>query len=142
MCFFPPNTPHMWNSSVLQDCNSLPQLLQITNGFFFPSVLQFEIGCFSYKCQVCSRSGLRRRKDRLITQRKHIQISHTSSCVCLSCQMKVLPTAVTTGVDWQDFIFVLTFFYEALNAVIFLHFLLITHQSNTVGCSDTECIVP
>ncbi|KAF3838805.1 hypothetical protein F7725_010573 [Dissostichus mawsoni] len=50
-------------------CNSLPQLLQITDGFFFPTVLQFEIGSFSYKSQVISRSGLwRRRKSRTIIQ--------------------------------------------------------------------------
>lgn len=46
------------HSTHVEGCNSLPQLLQITNGFFFPSVLQFEISSFSYEGQVCSRSGL------------------------------------------------------------------------------------
>lgn len=129
MYFSSPNTPHMLHLSVLKGCNSLPQLLQITNGFFFPSVLQLEIGSFSYKCQVCSRSGLWRRKHRPITQWKHIQISQTSSCVGLSCQMKVLPTALTVGGDWQDL------FFKILSKQHFLHF---TRQPNTVGCSDIQ----
>lgn len=78
MGFFPPP------NTVLQGCNSLPQLLQITNGFFFPSVLQLEIGSFSYKCQVCSRSGLWRRKNRLInTVETYSDITHTLVCVLL-----------------------------------------------------------
>lgn len=52
--------------------NSLPQLLQITDGFFFPAVLQFVVGSFSYKRQVYSRSGLWRSENTHIT--------HTHTC--------------------------------------------------------------
>lgn len=61
-----------------RDWNLLPQLLQVTNGFFLTSILQFEVGRFSYECQVSSRSGLwRRRTDWL--HRRNIQISQTTS---------------------------------------------------------------
>lgn len=71
------DAPHVSVRSVFQGRDSLPQLLQITDGFLLPSVLEFEIGSFPYERQVRSRPGLKEEKGWLITHWKHsvIQLS-------------------------------------------------------------------
>lgn len=48
-----------WTGCPPQDGDSLPQLLQVDDGFFLASVLQFEVRSFSNQSQVGVGAGLR-----------------------------------------------------------------------------------